>query len=185
MSRSTDVEANLRSQKKGGGLLEGGFYWSQYGISLIRPKLEYSSHVWSPHQEYLKTQLEFVQKKAARFVLNRPHKRHDPTSRTESATAMVEELGWETLEERRKYQSLCLLYKIHSKSIDIPQSHIPSPVLRSTRGQHRLQQPRWHKEVFQYSFLTSTIPASNKLPESIALADSLESFPIVTQFTSK
>ncbi len=57
--------------------------------------------------------------------------------------------GWDTLEKRRDYQSLCLMYKIHSNSIDIPQSHIPSSMLRSTRGQHRLQQPRWHKEVFQ------------------------------------
>ena len=37
------------------------------------------------------------------------HKRYGPFSRTESATSMVEEVGWDTLEMRRDYQSLCLL----------------------------------------------------------------------------
>ena len=50
--------------------------------------------------------LEMVQRRAARYVLNR----HD---RFASVTDMISELKWETLEERRTKQRLAMFYKIH------------------------------------------------------------------------
>jgi hypothetical protein len=51
--------------------------------------------------------LEKVQKRAARFVFN------NYTDRTPGCvTKMVESLKWEKLEERRKSNRLCMLYKI-------------------------------------------------------------------------
>ena len=37
--------------------------------SLVRPTLEYSSTVWSPHQKELNNKVEMVQRRAARYVL--------------------------------------------------------------------------------------------------------------------
>ena len=38
-------------------------------MSLVRPKLEYSSVAWNPHTQNDTTQLEKVQRNAARFIL--------------------------------------------------------------------------------------------------------------------
>ena len=38
--------------------------------SLVRPTVEYSSVVWDPHTAVLKTKLEAIQRRAARFVFN-------------------------------------------------------------------------------------------------------------------
>ena len=38
--------------------------------ALIRPKLEYASVVWSPWQQFLVDNIEKVQRRSARYVLN-------------------------------------------------------------------------------------------------------------------
>ena len=50
--------------------------------SLDRPKLEYSSPIWNPQQKTQIKQTEKVQRKATRFVLNKPFKRQSPTNIT-------------------------------------------------------------------------------------------------------
>ena len=55
------------------------------------PRLEYASSVWDPHTDCLKTSLEAVQRRAARFV------RAD-YSRYSSVAAMLNKLKWEPLE---------------------------------------------------------------------------------------
>ncbi len=37
---------------------------------MVRPKLEYASSAWDPHQQNKIQKLERIQSKAARFVLN-------------------------------------------------------------------------------------------------------------------
>jgi hypothetical protein len=46
-----------------------------------------------------------IQRRAARYVVNRYHN-------TSSVTSMLEELKWPTLEERRQRARLVLMYKI-------------------------------------------------------------------------
>jgi hypothetical protein len=41
--------------------------------SMVRSNLEYCASVWSPHTEKLKSKLEQVQRRAARYVTNRYH----------------------------------------------------------------------------------------------------------------
>ena len=54
-------------------------------FTFVRPLLEYSSTVWSPHTEELIQRIEMVQRRAARFV------RHD-FARESSVSAMIKEL---------------------------------------------------------------------------------------------
>ena len=51
----------------------------------VRLTLEYASTVWDPHTKDLESQIEMVQRRAARFVLSDYHPRH-------SATQMVADL---------------------------------------------------------------------------------------------
>jgi hypothetical protein len=62
--------------------------------SMVRSNLEYCASVWSPHTEKLKSKLEQVQRRAARYVTNRYHN-------TSSVSAMLNHLQWPTLEHRR------------------------------------------------------------------------------------
>ena len=62
--------------------------------TIVRPKLEYSASIWDPHQQKHMNKIDMVQRRAARFVTNTPHRCSGPQP---SITAMVKDLGWETL----------------------------------------------------------------------------------------
>lgn len=47
--------------------------------SLIRPTLEYTSIVWSPHAKHNIDVLERVQRESVRFILNRHRRSDSPT----------------------------------------------------------------------------------------------------------
>ena len=74
--------------------------------AIVRPAVEYATTVWVPYTKKNIHMLEMVQRRAARYVLNR----HD---RFASVTDMLSELKWEILEERRTKQRLAMFYKIH------------------------------------------------------------------------
>ena len=61
--------------------------------------------------------LEMVQRRAARFVESR-------YKRTDSVTAMLDELGWPILSKRRKDARLILFYKIINNLAQVPHEHI-------------------------------------------------------------
>ena len=63
--------------------------------SLVRPTLEYACTTWDPYQQNNKHHIEMVQRRAARYVKNRYHN-------TSSATEIIGQLQWTSLEERRK-----------------------------------------------------------------------------------
>ena len=82
--------------------------------SLVRPMLEYASAAWDPHsQNNIKTQ-ERIQRQAARFCTN------DYSREPGSVTKLLQELGWETLQTRRKAKRSTTLYKMEHNIIDIP-----------------------------------------------------------------
>ena len=62
----------------------------------IRPMVEYASTVWDPHTRRNINKLEQVQRHSARYVTGN----HDYTS---SISAMVHDLEWPTLEQRRHH----------------------------------------------------------------------------------
>ena len=72
--------------------------------SLVRPILEYASAAWGPHsQNNIKT-LERIQRQAARFCTN------NYSGEPGSVTQLLQELGWETLQTRRKSKRITTLY---------------------------------------------------------------------------
>ena len=83
--------------------------------SLVRPKLEYCSPVWSPKcvtnpkdgdktSHRLVDQLNMVQRRAARWMTGRYHN-------ISSVTDMLHSLNWRSLEQRRVDSRLSMLYK--------------------------------------------------------------------------
>jgi hypothetical protein len=80
--------------------------------TLVRPLVEYASPVWDPHHPTDIRKLECAQRRAARFVLSSQHNRS-------SVTAMIQRLGWRSLEDRRRDARLTKLYKIDHELVAI------------------------------------------------------------------
>ena len=81
--------------------------------SLVRPVMEYACCVWDPYTTSNTRKLEMFQRRAARFVKGD----YDMTS---SVTTMMNELGWETLQERRRYVKAKIFYRIVYVLVCIP-----------------------------------------------------------------
>ena len=80
--------------------------------SLVRLKLGYASAAWDPFLKKDISALERVQRKAALFC----SQNYD---RYASVTDMIKDLGWATLETRRRQSRLTLMYKLTHGLIDI------------------------------------------------------------------
>ena len=79
---------------------------------LVRLLMEYASPVWDPHHQTDIRKLECVQRRVVRFVLSSQHNRS-------SVTAMIQRLGWRSLEDRRRDARLTMLYKIDHELVAI------------------------------------------------------------------
>ena len=133
--------------------------------SLVRPTLEYASSVEDI------TQLEKVQRQAARFPHSNYHDRAPGC-----VTKMVSDLGWEPLQHRRRVERLSTLYKIQQDLVETDTDDIICPSDKHTRGQQRLYQPATTMPVYKDSFFPWTILDWNTLPTSVTDAATLEEF---------
>ena len=66
--------------------------------TLVRPLVEYSSPVWSPHTQRDIKKVEKIQRVAARFVTRCPTRRSAP----DSVSELISSLGWVSLVEARR-----------------------------------------------------------------------------------
>ena len=82
---------------------------NQIYIYFVRPILEYSSVFWDNCSKYEKGRLERIQPEAARIVTG--------TTRSISTIKVYNEIGWLTLEDRRKYQKFVLTFKIKNDMV--------------------------------------------------------------------
>ena len=139
--------------------------------TLVRPSLEYASTVWDPHQKNLVSEVEKVQRRAARYVANN----YEPRA---SVTNMLEELHWETLQQRRWKARTIMCFKIVHQLVAIPAIQlVPVPI--ATRGnQLKFIQIPARTNYYKFTFFPAVIPLWNSLPEEIAQATQLEDFKL-------
>ena len=148
--------------------------------SLVRPKLEYATPIWIPQQKTQQKQVEQVQRKAARFVNNKPYNPERP----DSVTSMIQEMKWNTLEQRRIWTDVTLMYKVVNQLIAVPTAYQPPlATVRGTRSSHCMKFVPYHCRIhiYQHSFFPRTVYYWNTLPESLVLSPSLEAFKTSVQ----
>ena len=138
---------------------------------LVRPILEYYSPVWDPYniKKYV-TNIEKVQRRAARFVCRRFHNMSSPTE-------MIQQLKWESLEHRRRISRLTMFYKIQHGLVAVPLPTIVTRALRPRPGYpHQYQINYYSTNSYRDSFFPLAIKQWNSLPSSIASKDTLPLF---------
>ena len=139
--------------------------------TLVRPTLEYAATVWDPHTAHNINRLEMVKRRAARYTAN-------VWDRHASVTALLQNLGWITLQERRKITRLVMMYKITNGLVAIPVAEYTKPTTRPTRHCHELgfHIPQSRTESHKYSYFPRTVREWNALPVNILKVESLDAF---------
>ena len=139
--------------------------------TLVRPKLEYASPIWDPHTKDKISQIEKVQRRAARWTTSN----YDYRS---SVTFMIENLGWWTLEQRRSDVRLCLFYRIVYGLVAVPIPDYIQPKTWTSKNCHSMtfRQIHTYRNFYKYSFFPLAIVQWNALPESIVCLPTLDAF---------
>ena len=128
----------------------------------IRPILEYGNEIWDNCTQYEKDDLEKIQIEAARIATK--------TTKLVSIENLYSEIGWETLESRRKKQKLVLFYKmVNNLTPPYLSTLIPSTITETSRYNLRnandIRTINTRTTQYYNSFLPSTIREWNTLPE--------------------
>ena len=131
-------------------------------LALVRPLLEYSNSIWDPNQKELINKVEMVQKRAARFVTN-------TYDRSTSITAVIKDLEWNTLQNRRTANRLTILQKARQGLLALPVDQLLQPTRRQSRHSHpdSYQLISCNKNVYKYSYFPKTLTDWNNLSHSI------------------
>ena len=88
-----------------------------------------------------------------------------------------QELGWETLQTRRKSKRITTLYKMEHNIIDIPlDQYIKHNTRCSRKHNSQFLQIRHSSNTFGHSFFPTTAKEWNALPSNIISSNSIESF---------
>ena len=139
--------------------------------TLVRPQLEYAAAVWDPHTKADIHRLDMVQRRGARYVCNKFHRR-------DSITKILDKLNWPPLAQRRETARLSTLYKIAAGDTLIDPSERLLPLARRSRhyNSRSFLIPSCRTDVLKYSFFPRTIAEWNRLPEAAMEAEGLEGF---------
>ena len=140
--------------------------------TFVRPILEYSSSVWDPYEVKHKQQIEKVQRRAARFILNRYHN-------TSSVSSMIDILKLESLEQRRKKSRLSAFYKIINNNIcceDLKNQLVENHRKRRANNNKQYHQIFSRTNYRAQSFLPRTIKDWNSLPQIVTDSENPDTF---------
>ena len=104
---------------------------------------------------------------AARFINNKPYNPERP----DSVTSMIQEMKWNTLEQRRIWTDVTLMHKVVNQLIAVPTAYQPElATVRGTRSSHYMQfvLHQCRINVYQHSlFSPNSLVYRNTLPESV------------------
>ena len=120
--------------------------------TLVRPQLEYASTVLYPHHDKDINKVEAIQRRAARWA-TRDYKY------TSSVTALLKDLNWRPLDQRRIDSRLLMMYKVAYDLVAIP---APEYLARSTRQSRHIQSLAYRqihtlKDYYRFTFSPRTI----------------------------
>ena len=132
--------------------------------AFVRPKMEYADIVWSNLSQQKCHQLECLQKRAGRIVSG--------AIRGSSTAEIYQELGWDSLEERRNQHKLLFLHKIiHGNTPQYLSELLPSQVGEVSRYPLRNDNDyvtfQTRTGIFYRSFFPSTVREWNLLDPNI------------------
>ena len=139
--------------------------------TLVRPQLEYASTVWSPHTATDIQKVEAVQRRAAKWV-------YRDYSYTSSISAMMKDLNWRPLDQRRIDSRLIMLYKVTYDLVAIPAFQYLIGNTRLSRHIHPLsyRQIPTLKDYYRFTFFPMSIIHWNALPALIPVLPTLAQF---------
>ena len=127
--------------------------------------------VWDPHTKVRTSQIEQVQRRAARWTVSN----YDWQA---SATQIVQDLGWRTLEQKMLV-FVCSI-KLFMDWLPYPFQTIYSDSNRISRYCHSMtfRQVSTSSDYYKYSFFPLAIVQWNALPQSMACLQTLEAFKL-------
>ena len=131
--------------------------------------MSHSDHTSDPHTSQNIEKLERIQRRGARFVNNN-------YDRFASPSAMIKELGWEPLIERRAKAKAITTYKIINQLIDIPRERFIQSNLTCTRSQSTLLIPFCRTNIYKFSYFPSAAKLWNTVPVYIRDQRTLAAF---------
>ena len=141
---------------------------------LIRSKIDYASSVWDPYTLTSQRKLEKVQKRAYRFICK---------SDIPNYTFFIESHKILALHQLRKWNRLCMLFKIINNKVDIEFENnltwaLPSGRKLRKKNNYQLSQNLIRIDILKFSFYPRTINEWNKLPNSVVSAPSFSIFKL-------
>ena len=124
----------------------------------MRLQLAYTQTVWSPHTATYITKLKAVQRRSTCWATR-------DYQRTSSVTQMIKDLNWHTLEERRIYSRLTLMYKMAYDLVAIPAADYLIFNTRQSRHNHQLAYRKIQtlKDYYNYTLFPCTTVHWNAL----------------------
>ena len=130
-------------------------------------QFEYASTVWYPHHDKDINKVEAVQRRAARWAIR-------DYEYTTSVTAMLKDLNWPPLDQRRIDNRLLMMYKVTYDLVAIP---APEYLVRNTSSLFGLYlQIHTLKDYNRFTFFPRTIIHWNALPAYIPVLPTLAQF---------